>query len=145
MTRVDTSSTSSGGSGNNGLSAIWVLLSDVPQGAQTVSIDYTSFDDDDCLYTLVGIVSDYDLEVIDNDKITDINGADPALSMQSSGRHSITLATLLSATNVTTNFTPNAGTTKYAEFDGGSYCVWNLGQTTPGTSNFTIGGTLTAD
>lgn len=145
MTRVETAVASSGGAGNIGVSAAWFLGSNIPAGTQTVSIDYTGFDDDDALFTVYTVTGDGDMEVIDFDEIVDGNLADPALTLQYASRVGLAFATLFTGAGSVAEFTSNGNTTEDGDFDGGSYIVVNMHQSGSGAGDFTIGGTETTN
>jgi hypothetical protein len=129
-----------------GRSSIWFKGSGLPTGPQTVNIDLTSATAEDIHFTCITLYTDdgRDIEVIDTDSITaDI--ANPSRTLQYGGRTAIAIGSLYGGGSAPTAFTPNANCTTVAEFDLGNYYGEVIRQTTPGTADFTIGGTAAID
>jgi hypothetical protein len=129
-----------------GRASIWFKGSGLPTGPQTVNIDLTSATAEDIHFTCITLYTDdgRDIEVIDTDSITaDI--ANPSRTLQYGGRTAIAIGSLYGGGSAPTAFTPNANCTTVAEFDLGAYYGEVIRQTTPGTADFTIGGTAAID
>jgi hypothetical protein len=129
-----------------GRASIWFKGSGLPTGPQTVNIDLTSATAEDIHFCCITLYTDdgRDIEVIDTDSITaDI--ANPSRTLQYGGRTAIAIGSLYGGGSAPTAFTPNANCTTVAEFDLGAYYGEVIRQTTPGTADFTIGGTAAID
>jgi hypothetical protein len=121
---------------------IYFLGSSIPTGAQTVSIDKTSAVV--CWATCVTLTAAADTEVIDHDGI-DNNVADPQVTLQYGGREALAVCVLMSGTATNPVGTLLSGMSRVADGDAGAYVHTVDRQTTAGTTDFTIGYTLTSD
>lgn len=137
MARVRSDSDSTG---EPGRSYIYFLGASVPTGMQTVSVDLTSASDLDLEIVCATQTAAGDLEVVDNDGVSG-DADDPQVTLSYGGRTCISYVVLNSGRSV-----PDPGTvddlgtmTRLADHDYGSFVAAVSRQTTPGTSDFTIG------
>lgn len=138
QTAVDTAT-------ERGRSDIWFLGTGVPSGTQDVVASFSS-NFDLLKFQAVTLVTDdgSDTEVLDSDLLQE-DQADPSVTLTYSGRVGIAFAALYGGGIAPTSFTPNANCTAMDEEDFGSTYAKFIRQTTPGTSDFAIGGTAALD
>ena len=121
----------------------WFLGSSVPQGTQTASVTCGGTGDD-FHFVSITLLGDGDLSVVDTDTINDAVQADPSVTLQYGGRSSMAFAANHSGANAA--LTPNANcSTVHTATLSGVRVASCIRQTTAGTSDFAIGGTLTSD
>ena len=126
-----------------GAAEIWFLGTGVLQGAQTVS--YTpGATTDDIHATAITLTGAIDLEVVDQDGISE-NAPNPSVTLQYGGKTCISVAALYGGGAAPTSFTENANCTRVHDHDLGAFYSVVTRQTTPGTADFAIGGTASAD
>jgi hypothetical protein len=126
-----------------GAAELWFLGAGVPQGTQTVSYTPGSTTDDIHAVAITLLGSD-DLEVVDQDGI-DNNVADPSVTLQYSGRTCMAFGALYGGGAAPSSFTPNANCATVHDHDLGAFYSEIIRQTTPGSADFTIGGTAATD
>lgn len=130
--------------GEAGVVAIWELLSSVPTGTQTVSLDYNAFEDGDCIFNCCTWNAGGTMELLDSDQITSQNLANPSLSLQYGGRQGVFVAAVVNGVNAPGAITWSNATIPISQ-DLGSQSGWCLYQTTPGTSDPTVAATIGAN
>lgn len=140
-TRVRTDNDAAGEAGRT--YAYW-LGSSIPTGAQTVSWNLNANTGTRWLFVCVSVTASDDTEVIDHDGISG-DAANPSVTLQYSSRTSLAVAILYSGAADATTFTENANCTSILEVDAGNFGFVGLRQTTAGSSDFAIGGTLASD
>lgn len=123
----------------------YFLGENIPTGAQTVSVDFTSATATDFGMVSGGFTSDanLDIEVIDFETATGLF-ADPQLTMNHGGRTCADIC-MLSSGNAAPSGTLVSGTTAIHSQDMGAWMMQCSRNTTPGTSDQTLGWTLIAE
>lgn len=131
-----------------GRASIWFVGSGLAGkgGTQTISADLASGTTDDITFTAITLVTDdgSDIEVVDFDSISE-NATNPSVTLQYGGRYAISVAALYGGGAAPSSFTPNGNCVEVASQDLGAFYAFTLRQTTPGTSDFAIGGTASTD
>lgn len=113
----------------------YFLGSSVPAGTQDLVVTRTG--SQNLIGQTIGLTGATDLEVVDHDGI-DGDTETPSVTLQYGGRTSLAFA-IVARTGTEANVTSLAGQTNMLRLDQGSWCVVIDRQTTPGTSDFTIG------
>jgi hypothetical protein len=124
----------------------WFLGESVPQGTQTVSAACTTTTDD-FHFVSITLLAAGDLEIVDFDGISG-NTTNPSVTLNYGGRSCMAFGALFTGIdNGVAEFAENANCTAVhnANIGGGSQQTYVIRQTTAGTSDFAVGGTLSAD
>lgn len=126
---------------------LWFLGSGIPTGAQTVSADLSSGVATDILFVSISLTATGDTEVIDSEDANPAgtNIANPQATLSYAGRTSIAFSALHSGLPNVTDAALLTGMTAVASQDWGVAITRIDRQTTPGTSDFTIGYTSASD
>ena len=127
-----------------GASELWFAGDNIPTGTQTVTVELATSTTDDIHFVSMTFTADSDCEVVDFDSLSE-NTADPSVTLQYGGRTCLSVAALYGGGAAPTSFTKNANCTVVQEYDLGAFYSVVLRQTTPGTADFTIGGTAAND
>lgn len=131
-----------------GAAEIWFLGTGLSGkgGTQTISADLTSATTDDIEFCAITLVTNdgSDIEVIDSDSISE-NATNPSVTLQYGGRYAISIGALYGGGAAPSSFVPNGNCTEVTSEDLGAFYAFVLRQTTPGTSDFAIGGTAATD
>lgn len=127
-----------------GAAELWFLGSGIPTGAQTVSVDLTSGTTDDMHFVSMGVTGSCDTETVVTGSINE-NAANPSVTLAYSGRTCLSLAALYGGGATAAAFTKNANCTVVQDFSFGANYSVVLRQTSPGSSDFAIGGTASTD
>jgi hypothetical protein len=117
----------------------------IPTGAQTVAVALDSATTTDIHFVCITLTASDDTEVIDFDITETGDQADPSATLQYSGRTAIAVAGLYMGGSSPAAFTPNGNCTTAQDQDLGNFYSEVIYQTTPGTSDFAIGGTSSSD
>jgi hypothetical protein len=121
----------------------WVLERLVPQGTQTVSATCGSTTDD-IQFTSITLLGDGDIAVVDADGVNN-DTANPSVTLQYLGNTCLAFGALYGGGAAPTSFTPNGNCETISDHDFGNFYAEVIRQTTPGSSNFAIGGTASSD
>lgn len=140
MTRIVRASDETG---EPGAAELWFLGSGIPTGAQTVSVDLTSATTVDIHIVCITVTASADTEVVDFDSTSE-DQANPSLTLQYSGRTCLAVGALYDGIAAPANFTENGNCTRVHDRDLGAFVSVVMRQTTPGSADFTIGGTATS-
>lgn len=112
-------------------------------GAQTVS--YTPGATTDDIHAVVAtLTANGNVELVDNDGVNN-NVANPSVTLQYGGRTCIAFGALYGGGADGSAFAPNANCTTIHDHDLGAFYSEVIRQTTPGSSDFAIGGTSGTD
>jgi hypothetical protein len=121
----------------------WVLERLVPQGTQTVSATCGSTTDD-IQFTSITLLGDGDIAVVDADGVNN-DTANPSVTLQYLGNTCLAFGALYGGGAAPTSFTPNGNCETISDHDFGNFYAEVIRQTTPGSSDFAIGGTASSD
>lgn len=115
-------------------------------GTQTVSVDLSSATTDDIQIVAMTLYTDSgaNVTIVDSDRVQE-NAANPSVTLTYGGRYAISIGALYGGGAAPSSFTPNGNCTEVASEDLGAFYAFVLRQTTPGTSDFAIGGTASSD
>lgn len=127
-----------------GSADLWFVGTSIPTGAQTVEVSFTGSDANPMHGVSMTVTADEDTEVVDFDSLSE-NQANPSVTLSYSGRTCLSVAALYSGLAAPADFTANANCTAVQDQDFGPFASSVIRQTTPGTSDFAIGGTSAAD
>ena len=128
-----------------GRSDVWWDGTSIATGTSvTVSVDLASATTDDIHFVCITLTGSADINLVDADGINE-NVANPSVTLQYGGRASVAIAALYGGGADGTAFTPNANCTTAHDHDLGAFYAEVIYQTTPGTSDFAIGGTSATD
>jgi hypothetical protein len=130
--------------GESGRSYIWFLGSGVPTGSQTVSLDFTSSPLTGALFAALTFTAAADIEIIDDDEVGSNSTNGLSLALQYGGRTCIGIFGAYDGRGVPADTTVLSGMTQDANADFGPWEMIAAHQTTPGSSDFTVGYTQTA-
>lgn len=122
----------------------WFLGSGIPTGTQTVSVDLSSATTDDIQFVCVVLWAKGDMECIATGGVNE-DAANPSVTLTYRGKTAIALGALYGGGAAPSSFTPNANTSAVLTEDLGAFYAYTMVQTTPGTSDFAIGGTASID
>lgn len=140
MTRLQTNND---GAIEVGRSYVYFLGSSIPTGTQTVSAG-TNGDTADMHFVAYSLTANDDTESIDADGISG-DAANPSVTLQYTGRVAIAIAALYGGGSAPSAFTPNGNCSTVHDHDLGAFYSESIRQTTPGSSDFAIGGTAATD
>jgi hypothetical protein len=145
LTRIITAADTTG---EPGRADIWFLGGGgtaIPSGTQQVAALYLNVTDQQH-FTCITLYTDDGSAIacIDSDKLEG-DVANPSRTLQYAGRESISIAALYGGGSAPTAFTPNANCTVVHDMDFGQFYSRVIRQTTPGTTDFIIGGTAVID
>lgn len=141
MTRVNTAQDAAT---EPGRADIWFLGTGIPTGTQTVSADLTSATTDDIQFCCYVLYASGDMEVITSG-IQEGDAANPSIALSYRGKMGIGFGALYGGGAAPSSFTPNGNTTGLLTEDLGAFYAYTMVQTTPGTSDYTVGGTASSD
>lgn len=128
--------------GKPGACELWFRGNGLPTGPRTVSVDLTGAAiGDNAHFVMVTLGGDTDLEVIDSGILSDTADNNPEITLASLGRLCISLAMIYSGRNSPTLLTEISGCSRVQDMDLGASASVFSRQTTPGSSNFTMGWT----
>lgn len=127
-----------------GRADIWWLGDGIPTGTQTVSIDLTSATTDDFQFCCYVLYANGNMDVIASG-IQENDVANPSIALSYRGRMGIGFGALYGGGAAPSSFTPNGSTTALETEDLGAFYAYTMVQTTPGTSDYTVGGTAVSD
>lgn len=127
-----------------GAAELWFLGTGIPTGNQTVSVDLASATTDDIEFVSMSFTAEMDTQIVDSDGIAE-NATNPSVTLQYTGRTCLAVAALYGGGAAPSSFTPNGNCTAVQSEDLGAFYASVIRQTTPGTSDFAIGGTASGD
>jgi hypothetical protein len=122
----------------------WYVGSGIPTGAQTVSVDLASATGDDIHFVCITFTAGANTEVVDFDSVLD-NVANPSVTLQYGGRTCMAVGALYGGGAAPTSFTPNGNCVTVHDVDQGNFYSEVIRQSSPGSSDFAIGGTASSD
>lgn len=129
--------------GEPGAAEWWFLGDGVLQGTQTVSVTCGATTDD-FQFVSITLLGDGNCFVVDTDGLT-ADQADPSVTLNYLGLTCQAFGALYSGQNAPASFTPNGNCTTDFSEDLGNFSGIVFHQTTPGSSDFAIGGTSTSE
>lgn len=130
-----------------GSADVWFLGTGLPLGGASpnnLGIKWTSATATDFDITAIWFGAGADTEVVDS-KVTFDNRADPNVTLAYGGRTCLAAGAHFGGAATVGSFTPNANCTSMDSMDFGAACGWSYRQTTPGSTDFNIGGTAASD
>jgi hypothetical protein len=133
-------------SGEHGQACAYFLGSGIPTGAQTWTINYSSAATHDVHAVCASVTAATDTEVLASGSIG-VDGTNPQIALTYSGRTGIAYASCYSGLSTVASLTPLGTCTATHDYDlpDGTYVAVACRQTTPGSSDFTIGWTAASD
>lgn len=123
---------------------LYFLGSGIPTGAQTVSIDLTSATTTPIDFTVMTLTASADTSIVDSDSLGE-NQANPSVTLSYAGLTAMSFAVLYGGGAAPSSFVPNGNCINVSNHDMGAFYSYIFRQTTPGTSDFAIGGTSVSD